>query len=62
MTDRELSVEVERLMRLEGCLGIFRVFGQSMDCLLYTSEGRTDGEENAETGKRRPEKGKMHPE
>ena len=25
-------------------------------------EGRTDGEENAETGKRRPEKGKMHPE
>lgn len=25
-------------------------------------EGRTDGEENAETGKRRLEKGKMHPE
>ena len=25
-------------------------------------EGRADGEENAEAGKRRPEKGKMHPE
>ena len=31
MTDRQLSVEIERLMRLEGCLGIFRVFGQSME-------------------------------
>lgn len=31
MTDRELSIEVERLMRLEGSLGIFRVFGQSME-------------------------------
>ena len=30
MTDRQLSIEIERLMRLEGCLGIFRVFGQSM--------------------------------
>ena len=34
MTDRELSVEVERLMRLEGCLGIFRVFGQSMEIFM----------------------------
>ena len=34
MTDRELSVEVERLMRLEGCLGIFRAFGQSMEIFM----------------------------
>jgi Xaa-Pro aminopeptidase len=27
MTDRELSIEVERLMRQEGCLGIFRAAG-----------------------------------
>lgn len=34
MTDRRLSIEVERLMRLEGCLGIFRVFGQSMEIFM----------------------------
>lgn len=34
MTDRQLSVEMERLMRLEGCLGIFRVFGQSMEIFM----------------------------
>lgn len=34
MTDRKLSVEIERLMRLEGCLGIFRVFGQSMEIFM----------------------------
>ncbi|MCD8079955.1 MAG: Xaa-Pro peptidase family protein [Bacteroides sp.] len=34
MTDRELSIEIERLMRLEGCLGIFRVFGQSMEIFM----------------------------
>jgi Xaa-Pro aminopeptidase len=34
MTDRELSIEVERLMRLEGNLGIFRVFGQSMEIFM----------------------------
>lgn len=34
MTDRQLSVEIERLMRLEGCLGIFRVFGQSMEVFM----------------------------
>lgn len=34
MTDRELSVEIERLMRLEGCLGYFRVFGQSMEIFM----------------------------
>ena len=34
MTDRELSIEVERLMRLEGCLGLFRVFGQSMEIFM----------------------------
>lgn len=34
MTDRQLSIEVERLMRLEGNLGIFRVFGQSMEIFM----------------------------
>lgn len=34
MTDRRLSIEIERLMRLEGCLGIFRVFGQSMEIFM----------------------------
>ena len=34
MTDLQLSVEIERLMRLEGCLGIFRVFGQSMEIFM----------------------------
>lgn len=34
MTDRELSIEIERLMRLEGCLGIFRTFGQSMEIFM----------------------------
>ncbi len=34
MTDIQLSVEIERLMRLEGCLGIFRVFGQSMEIFM----------------------------
>ena len=31
MDDRQFSIEIERIMRLEGCLGIFRVFGQSME-------------------------------
>ncbi|MBP1615066.1 MAG: putative peptidase [Bacteroidetes bacterium] len=34
MTDREFSIEIERLMRLQGCLGIFRVFGQSMEIFM----------------------------
>ncbi len=34
MTDLEFSIEIERLMRLEGCLGIFRVFGQSMEIFM----------------------------
>lgn len=34
MTDHELSIEVERLMRQEGSLGIFRVFGQSMEIFM----------------------------
>lgn len=34
MTDIRLSIEIERLMRLEGCLGIFRVFGQSMEIFM----------------------------
>ena len=34
MTDVEFSIEIERLMRLEGCLGIFRVFGQSMEIFM----------------------------
>lgn len=31
MNDREFSIEIERILRLEGALGIFRVFGQSME-------------------------------
>ncbi|WP_373749281.1 M24 family metallopeptidase [Bacteroides heparinolyticus] len=34
MTDRQLSVEIEHLMRLEGGLGIFRTFGQSMEIFM----------------------------
>lgn len=34
MTDCELSIEVERLMRLEGCLGLFRIFGRSMEIFM----------------------------
>ena len=34
MTYFQLSVEIERLMRLEGCLGIFRVFGRSMEIFM----------------------------
>lgn len=34
MMDRELSIEIERLMRQEGCLGIFRVFGRSMEIFM----------------------------
>ncbi|NDV64583.1 Xaa-Pro peptidase family protein [Bacteroides sp. 224] len=34
MTDTEFSIEIERLMRLGGCLGIFRVFGQSMEIFM----------------------------
>ncbi len=34
MTDRAFSIEVERLMRREGCLGIFRVFGRSMEIFM----------------------------
>lgn len=34
MTDRQLSIEIERLMRLEGCLGVFRVFGRSMEIFM----------------------------
>jgi Xaa-Pro aminopeptidase len=34
MTDNEFSIEIERLMRLEGCLGIFRIFGQNMEIFM----------------------------
>jgi Xaa-Pro dipeptidase len=34
MTDLDFSIEIERLMRKEGCLGIFRVFGQSMEIFM----------------------------
>lgn len=34
MTDLEFSIEVEKLMRLEGNLGFFRVFGQSMEIFM----------------------------
>lgn len=34
MTDLEFSIEIERLMRLQGNLGIFRIFGQSMEIFM----------------------------
>lgn len=34
MTDHELQVEIERLSRLEGCLGAFRISGQSMELFM----------------------------
>ncbi|MDR0988584.1 MAG: Xaa-Pro peptidase family protein [Prevotellaceae bacterium] len=34
MTDRQFSIEIERLMRLEGCLGIFRTFGKNMEIFM----------------------------
>jgi len=34
MTDMELQVEVERLARLEGCLGVFRISGPSMEIFM----------------------------
>lgn len=34
MTDLQFSIEIERQMRLAGCLGIFRVFGQSMEIFM----------------------------
>lgn len=34
MTDRQFSIEIERLMRLEGGLGLFRVFGRSMEIFM----------------------------
>lgn len=34
MTDVEFSIEIERLMRLQGNLGIFRVFGRSMEIFM----------------------------
>ena len=34
MTDIGLSVEIERLMRLEGALGLYRVFGRTMEVCM----------------------------
>jgi len=34
MTDNELSIEIERELRIAGNLGIFRVFGQSMELFM----------------------------
>lgn len=34
MTDLELQIEIERLSRLEGCLGMFRISGQSMEIFM----------------------------
>ena len=33
-TDHELQVEIERLSRLEGCLGVFRISGPSMELFM----------------------------
>lgn len=45
MTDLELQVEIERVSRLEGCLGQFRISGNSME--LYMANILTG--ENADT-------------
>ena len=34
MTDVELQVEIERISRLDGCLGVFRISGQSMEIYM----------------------------
>ena len=34
MTDLQLSIEIEREMRLAGCLGFFRIFGQGMEIFM----------------------------
>lgn len=34
MTDHELQVELERLSRLQGCLGVFRISGSSMELFM----------------------------
>ena len=34
MTDVELQVEIERISRLGGCLGVFRISGQSMEIYM----------------------------
>lgn len=34
MTDLELQIEIERQLRLEGCLGQFRISGQSMEMYM----------------------------
>ena len=34
MTDLQFSIEIEREMRLAGCLGFFRIFGQSMEIFM----------------------------
>lgn len=34
MTDVELQIEIERILRLDGCLGIFRINGESMELFM----------------------------
>lgn len=34
MTDHEFSVEVERIFRLAGCLGLFRIYGGTMEAYM----------------------------
>ena len=34
MTDIELQIEIERLLRLHGNLGLFRINGQSMEIFM----------------------------
>ena len=34
MTDIELQIEIERTLRLDGCLGIFRINGPSMELFM----------------------------
>lgn len=34
MTDVDFSIEIERSMRKQGCLGLFRIFGESMELFM----------------------------
>jgi Xaa-Pro dipeptidase len=34
MTDVDFSIEIERVMRKQGCLGLFRIFGPSMEIFM----------------------------
>ena len=45
MTDVEFQIEMERVLRCDGCLGIFRISGETMELFM----GNVLGGENADT-------------